>query len=45
MALICALDARKMENEVRADTARIVRQLSVAPGRAVASRQTACRLE
>jgi hypothetical protein len=34
-----------MENEMRADTTRIVRQLSVVPGRALASRQIACRLE
>jgi biotin carboxyl carrier protein len=43
--LICVVEARKMENEVRAHLTGIVRELSFARGRAIASRQIACQLE
>jgi biotin carboxyl carrier protein len=44
-ALICVVEARKMEKEVRAQTTGIVRELSVAAGRAVASGQIVRQLE
>jgi acetyl-CoA/propionyl-CoA carboxylase biotin carboxyl carrier protein len=44
-AVLCIVEAMKMENEVRAHTSGTVRELSVAPGRPVASGQVICLLE
>jgi acetyl-CoA/propionyl-CoA carboxylase biotin carboxyl carrier protein len=44
-AVICIVEAMKMENEVRAHMSGTVRELSVAPGNPVASGQVICTLE
>ena len=41
-ALICIVEAMKMENEVHAHRAGVVGQLSVAPGEPVATGQVIC---
>jgi acetyl-CoA/propionyl-CoA carboxylase biotin carboxyl carrier protein len=41
-AVICIVEAMKMENEVTAHRAGVVSQLSVAPGETVASGQVVC---
>ena len=41
-AVICIVEAMKMENEVRAHQAGVVRRLSVAPGAAVTTGQVLC---
>jgi acetyl-CoA/propionyl-CoA carboxylase biotin carboxyl carrier protein len=41
-AIICVIEAMKMENEVTAHRAGVVTQLSVKPGGAVASGQVIC---
>ena len=43
--MICIVEAMKMENEVHAHTSGTVRELSVAPGKPVASGQVICILE
>jgi acetyl-CoA/propionyl-CoA carboxylase, biotin carboxylase, biotin carboxyl carrier protein len=44
-AVICIVEAMKMENEVRAHRDGVVAELSVAAGQPVASGQVICRLE
>jgi acetyl-CoA/propionyl-CoA carboxylase biotin carboxyl carrier protein len=44
-AVICIVEAMKMENEVRAHRAGVVGELSVAAGQPVASGQVICRIE
>jgi acetyl-CoA/propionyl-CoA carboxylase biotin carboxyl carrier protein len=44
-AVICIVEAMKMENEVRAHRDGVVAGLSVAPGRPVSSDQVICRIE
>ncbi|MDE3025235.1 MAG: hypothetical protein KGI93_06650, partial [Acidobacteriota bacterium] len=41
-ALICIVEAMKMENEVHAHRAGTISELSVAPGRPVATGQVIC---
>jgi acetyl-CoA/propionyl-CoA carboxylase biotin carboxyl carrier protein len=43
--VICVVEAMKMENEVRAGRAGIVRRLSVEPGQPVATGQVICAIE
>ena len=43
-AVICVVEAMKMENEIAAHRAGTVADLSVAPGDAVASGQVICRV-
>jgi acetyl-CoA/propionyl-CoA carboxylase biotin carboxyl carrier protein len=43
--VICVVEAMKMENEVHAGRAGIVRNLSVEPGQAVTTGQVICTLE
>ena len=42
--LLCVVEAMKMENEIVAPRVGIVRDLSVAPGAAIASGQLLCRV-
>ena len=44
-AVVCIVEAMKMENEVRAHRGGVVAGLSVSPGDAVGSGQTICRIE
>jgi acetyl-CoA/propionyl-CoA carboxylase biotin carboxyl carrier protein len=44
-AVICIVEAMKMENEVRAHRGGVVTELSVAAGEPVSSGQVICRLE
>jgi acetyl-CoA/propionyl-CoA/long-chain acyl-CoA carboxylase, biotin carboxylase, biotin carboxyl carrier protein len=44
-AVICIVEAMKMENEVRAHRSGVVADLNVAAGRPVASGQVLCRIE
>ena len=43
--VICVVEAMKMENEVHAHRAGIVRRLSVEPGQAVTTGQVICTVE
>jgi acetyl-CoA/propionyl-CoA carboxylase biotin carboxyl carrier protein len=43
-AVICVVEAMKMENEIAAHRAGTVTDISVAPGDAVASGQVICRV-
>jgi len=40
--VICIVEAMKMENEIAAHRAGVVRELSVEPGQAVSSGQVIC---
>jgi acetyl-CoA/propionyl-CoA carboxylase biotin carboxyl carrier protein len=44
-AVVCIVEAMKMENEVRAHREGVVAGLSVAAGDAVGSGQVVCRIE
>jgi acetyl-CoA/propionyl-CoA carboxylase biotin carboxyl carrier protein len=44
-AVICIVEAMKMENEVRAHRDGVVAELGVAAGQPVSSGQVICRLE
>jgi len=42
--LLCVVEAMKMENEIVAPRAGVVRDLAVAPGASIASGQLLCRV-
>ena len=42
--LLCVVEAMKMENEIVAPRAGVVRELAVSPGAAIASGQLVCRV-